>query len=528
MSQRQLSVEEDGRIRVRLPYGDPLGETFKNMIGASWDREDKSWTISPASARDVLAAIRQAPDLSEQPAVADIRRLSETTMDRYILSFSSTPGDDRPLDLAIPLRPYQKAAVDYIEQAGGHAILGDEDGIGKTVEALAAVEAMERYPAIVVCPGILVEYWREETLRVLPARTVAAWYQLKEETPDWVIVSEAAVGREWADLRGRGFQSVVLDGSNATWKSGQARWDALKEMGKAPVAIWIERGGETAEMRASEIIVIDRMKEFGDEKGYKFQEILQRESREKIDAMLRERCLIGRTKRDVRRDMPSGPVETVVPLKTFDKEKFSQYRESWKTLAGYVQEWRKEQAFFRRGIASESQARHPEFLEQRREVDQRHMQHIYLRMQDLLNLSYDMRREVTNRFIVEVVERRGEEIVVVVPPSDVETWRTMQGERVMTPDDYLASPRSLAHIVLTYRDTEGTAIGKIRQGASPMARIWHPATAGTLEVSLARRVSQKDPEIIESWMADTIKALETQTVTMEKEKDFSLRRAFRR
>ena len=48
--------------------------------------------------------------------------------------------------------PFQWAAVRYALDARG-TFLADEQGLGKTVEALAALEADGAFPAVVVCPA---------------------------------------------------------------------------------------------------------------------------------------------------------------------------------------------------------------------------------------------------------------------------------------------------------------------------------------------------------------------------------------
>ena len=51
------------------------------------------------------------------------------------------------------------------------AFLADEQGLGKTIEALATLEADGAYPAIVVCPASLKLNWMREIERWLPARS---------------------------------------------------------------------------------------------------------------------------------------------------------------------------------------------------------------------------------------------------------------------------------------------------------------------------------------------------------------------
>ena len=70
------------------------------------------------------------------------------------------------------LAPFQWAGVRYALRAR-RAFLADEQGLGKTVEALAALEADDAFPAVVVCPASLKLNWERETAKWLPHRSVA-------------------------------------------------------------------------------------------------------------------------------------------------------------------------------------------------------------------------------------------------------------------------------------------------------------------------------------------------------------------
>jgi SWI/SNF-related matrix-associated actin-dependent regulator of chromatin subfamily A-like protein 1 len=83
---------------------------------------------------------------------------------------------DAPLEVAGlggKLKPFQRAGVSYL-LAQRRAFLADEQGLGKTIEALATLEADNAYPAVVVCPASLKLNWMRELGRWLPTRTVQA------------------------------------------------------------------------------------------------------------------------------------------------------------------------------------------------------------------------------------------------------------------------------------------------------------------------------------------------------------------
>ena len=106
-----------------------------------------------------LAALRAEHD----EALIQIRRSRATEAD---------PLPEIAAVLGGELEPFQWAGVRYVLDAR-RAFLADEQGLGKTVEALAALEADGAFPAVVVCPASLKLNWQREAARWLPHRTIA-------------------------------------------------------------------------------------------------------------------------------------------------------------------------------------------------------------------------------------------------------------------------------------------------------------------------------------------------------------------
>ncbi len=71
------------------------------------------------------------------------------------------------------LKPFQRAGVSYL-LSQRRAFLADEQGLGKTIEALATLQADGAFPAVVVCPASLKLNWLREIERWLPGRRARA------------------------------------------------------------------------------------------------------------------------------------------------------------------------------------------------------------------------------------------------------------------------------------------------------------------------------------------------------------------
>ena len=64
--------------------------------------------------------------------------------------------------------PFQRDGVAFALRRGGRCLLGDEMGVGKTLQALAAAAAYRsEWPLLVVCPASLRLAWAEEAERWL-------------------------------------------------------------------------------------------------------------------------------------------------------------------------------------------------------------------------------------------------------------------------------------------------------------------------------------------------------------------------
>ncbi len=94
--------------------------------------------------------------------------------DRAAATVALSYADDAELDLELGgvLHPFQRAGVRYALERR-RTFIADEQGLGKTVQALATIEADGAFPAVVVCPASMKLMWAREASIWLPDRRVA-------------------------------------------------------------------------------------------------------------------------------------------------------------------------------------------------------------------------------------------------------------------------------------------------------------------------------------------------------------------
>ena len=130
------------------------------------------WVVEPLDASWRATASRSAP--GAQPVLdRAARRARRGALD----GGRALAGDRRrrrwtssAAAWAATLEPFQRAGVRYVLDAR-RTFLADEQGLGKTVQALAALEADDAFPAVVVCPASLKLNWEREAARWLPHRS---------------------------------------------------------------------------------------------------------------------------------------------------------------------------------------------------------------------------------------------------------------------------------------------------------------------------------------------------------------------
>lgn len=161
-----FALDYDGKnITVKFggkPDPDTLAK-IKALPERKWMPDDpgKPWIIPIRYAADI---IKMFPTARVSQKLTDLAKgqseLSE--MSRKSSSDFDVPG------LKLPLLPFQRAGVEFLEKANGRAILGDSMGLGKTPQTLAYLQLHpEMRPAIIVVPASLKINWQREITRFM-------------------------------------------------------------------------------------------------------------------------------------------------------------------------------------------------------------------------------------------------------------------------------------------------------------------------------------------------------------------------
>jgi superfamily II DNA or RNA helicase len=238
------------------------------------------------------------------------------------------------------LKPFQRAGVKYL-LCQRRAFLADEQGLGKTIEALAAIEADGAYPAVIVCPASLKLNWLREIERWLPNRSVRALSgtggcstadagQDSQTTgriggrkggladTDITVVNYDILAARERELCRLSPRALVLDESHYCKNGAAKRTQAATRLSASvPVnGLVLALTGTPVMNRPNELIsqlrIIGRLGDFGS--GAKFGERFKgADAHQRLHWHLRARCFVRRLKSEV---LPQLPAKTrsVVPI----------------------------------------------------------------------------------------------------------------------------------------------------------------------------------------------------------------------
>jgi superfamily II DNA or RNA helicase len=248
------------------------------------------------------------------------------------------------------LKPFQRAGVAYLLERR-RAFLADEQGLGKTIEALAALQADEAFPAVVVCPANLKLNWERETRVWLPGRSVERWSGLgarghgeeqsgaaePQALADITIVNFDILAARLPELLAGSPRALVIDEAHLCKNAGAKRTQAAQRLAAAiPLdGLVLALSGTPVVNRPAELVaqlrILGRLDEFGS--GARFSARFKGpDAHQRLHWHLRARCFARRLKRDV---LPQLPAKTrsVVPIE-LDNE--AEYRLAERDLVAWL------------------------------------------------------------------------------------------------------------------------------------------------------------------------------------------------
>jgi SWI/SNF-related matrix-associated actin-dependent regulator of chromatin subfamily A-like protein 1 len=312
---------------------------------------DGAWAVAvpadPALAPHLSEFLEERPALRVDERVIELLAELLTEHERASATVALSHAEDAELDdleLGGELHPFQRAGVRYALDRR-RTFIADEQGLGKTVQALATIEADGAFPAVVVCPASMKLMWEREgshwlperSIAVLDGRTAATWSEEAEQA-EIVVLNYDILDAHAERLVGLQPRALVLDESHYVKNPGARRTKAALELaeGLPQSALRLALTGTPILNRPDELVsqlrALGRLGEFGS--GARLsRRFSNAASDDRLHWNLRARCYVRRTKQQVLPQLPSKRHDTVPVLLSNEQE----YRLAEQDVIGWLQ-----------------------------------------------------------------------------------------------------------------------------------------------------------------------------------------------
>lgn len=199
------------RLVARFPYDPALVKVVKEIPGRRWNPPSRvwSWPASPVLARRLIEILGRGYGFDIHQNVFDLI----SSMEKRVELSRSVSGPVIP-----GLYPFQAAAVEFAVEVGGRVLIGDEMGIGKTVEGIAVVCRFRSFPCVVVCPASVklhwerhIRQWAHDDVVVLEGRGDERCRALLERSVPWIVTNYEILGDHLERILARGPKAVIID-----------------------------------------------------------------------------------------------------------------------------------------------------------------------------------------------------------------------------------------------------------------------------------------------------------------------------
>lgn len=161
---KKVSLVNVNVLKIEFSYNTLTKDLVKGLDGRKWDANNKYWTLPvDLKALGSLDILKRAgfEVLDEVYTVLGDLQRREGKLEAL------ANADSADFSTELPLLPYQRAGAEFLLEAGS-AVLGDDVGLGKTIQTLAVIEARPEVKKVLVfCPAVLKYQWQAEIVKFL-------------------------------------------------------------------------------------------------------------------------------------------------------------------------------------------------------------------------------------------------------------------------------------------------------------------------------------------------------------------------
>jgi SWI/SNF-related matrix-associated actin-dependent regulator of chromatin subfamily A-like protein 1 len=223
----------DGVVRLKYPFNSDLNRELAGVQGAKWSGSTWDVVLTIDACQKLLGILQKYQFAYKVDVTGAIAKALGEELNA--VQAASATSAELPADLAKRLKmepyPFQNAGIKFAMERE-RCFIADEPGLGKTLQAIGAVEGLKAYRVLVIVPNSLRIQWIQEFRRAVPHRSVATLYSGRKKplpvmvngviemipvnthAADVIIINYDQVKKYEDYLRSMHFQAVILDESH--------------------------------------------------------------------------------------------------------------------------------------------------------------------------------------------------------------------------------------------------------------------------------------------------------------------------
>jgi len=234
----KVTLDVDGMLIVmKTPFS--LKDVCKNLSLRNWDTSRKAWTAPGTIIKEINVAFdnEYCEIIRTEAFIKCLERnnicyqMSTATESTTGFKISDEFGHEKEL------MPFQKAGVEFLEATDGCALISDQMGLGKTIQALAYLQLHpELRPVIIVCPASLRLNWKNEAYEWLttPDIVEVITAKTKEIIGDIIIINYDILKKNQEKLDDLNAKVIIFDESHYIKNKSQRTKAAMEIASNTP------------------------------------------------------------------------------------------------------------------------------------------------------------------------------------------------------------------------------------------------------------------------------------------------------
>lgn len=206
------------KLLLSFRFDHEIIKVVRNLDGREWNAKEKRWEVPVENIDDVIERLKPHGFIVHQDVLAMQKKQEEAQKAIEEIKMGSEPYTGK-----LPLFDFQKTGASFLKQMP-HALLADVPGLGKSIQAMAALEHEKQI--LIFCPASLKYSWDTEIKKWHPDEWVIviggdkqerleAWTMAMKgiggRTPKYVIANYELLLHDFEIIKDHDWRAVVCD-----------------------------------------------------------------------------------------------------------------------------------------------------------------------------------------------------------------------------------------------------------------------------------------------------------------------------